>query len=278
MNKISLVIFFVIKNLSKLLQFFFKKNFLPYLYLHLRRNFIYIYILRKKIFFFTPSPILQWRVETFYTKEPDTLKWIDNFKNNSKNVFWDIGANIGLYSIYCSIKKKKLNIYSFEPSFLNLFPLSKNISINNLDNQVKIIQIPLHNKNKSFFKFFESSEIEGGALNSFQSKKKNSSKNKFSIFGLRADYLIKNNYLKKPNYIKIDVDGNEDLILEGFGKYLTNKSLYEILIEIDENKIKQKKKILSILKKSGYICYKKVNNNFNNEIIENTFNYFFKRK
>ena len=277
MNKVSLVIFLILKILSKIIQLFTKKNFLHYLYLHLRNNFVHIYILKKKIFFFTPNPTLYWRVKTFYTKEPDTLKWIDSFKNNSKTVFWDIGANIGLYSIYFSIKKKKLNIYSFEPSFLNLFPLSKNISINNLDNHLKIVQIPLHNKNKSFFKFFESSGVEGGALNSFQKKIKIDS-NKFSIFGIRADYLINNKYIKEPNYIKIDIDGNEHLVLEGFGKYLLSKNLYEILVEIDENAIIQKKRILSILKKSSFICYKRINNNFNDDITENTFNYFFKKR
>ena len=138
------------------------------------------------------------------------------------------------------------------------------------------MQIPLHNKNKSYFNFYESSKFEGGALSSFEIKK-TVEYNRYSILGLRADYLIKNNFCKNPNYIKIDVDGNEYLILKGLGKYLLNKNLHEILIEIDENRIKQKKKILTILKKSGFVCYKKVDNNFNKQINENTFNYFFKR-
>ena len=37
------------------------------------------------------------------------------------------------------------------------------------------------------------------------------------------DYLIDNNILEIPNYIKIDVDGVEDLILRRL-KYLKNKS------------------------------------------------------
>jgi hypothetical protein len=38
-----------------------------------------------------------------------------------------------------------------------------------------------------------------------------------------------------PNHIKIDVDGNELLILEGQQNFLSNKSVKSILIEIDEN-------------------------------------------
>ena len=33
-----------------------------------------------------------YRIKTFFSKEPETLSWIDKFKN--KSVFWDIGANI----------------------------------------------------------------------------------------------------------------------------------------------------------------------------------------
>ena len=48
------------------------------------------------------------RVNTFYSKEPETLKWIDNFNEDKNIIFWDIGANIGLYSIYAALKFPKL--------------------------------------------------------------------------------------------------------------------------------------------------------------------------
>ncbi len=49
----------------------------------------------------TPNPICKYRVNTFSSKEPETLDWIDSF--NSDDVFWDIGANIGIYSIYAAL-------------------------------------------------------------------------------------------------------------------------------------------------------------------------------
>ena len=58
-----------------------------------------IEIENKKLNFFIPNEITNWRVHTFFTKEPETLNWIDSFSGD-KIVFWDIGANIGLYSIY----------------------------------------------------------------------------------------------------------------------------------------------------------------------------------
>ena len=58
-----------------------------------------------KMTFYTPNALCYWRAKTFSTKEPGTLKWIDKFVANS--IFWDIGANIGLYSIYAGKKGHK---------------------------------------------------------------------------------------------------------------------------------------------------------------------------
>ena len=70
-------------------------------------------ILGKKIIFFTPNQLIDWRVATFFTKEPETLEWIDSFEKKEKLIFWDIGANIGLYSIYNALKNKKLHYHFF---------------------------------------------------------------------------------------------------------------------------------------------------------------------
>ena len=91
-----------------------------------------------------------WRVETFFTKEPETLEWIDNFEKKDNLIFWDIGANIGLYSIYNSLKNPNSTTISFEPSSSNLRVLTRNISINNLENRIKLFPMPLSDKESTF--------------------------------------------------------------------------------------------------------------------------------
>ena len=86
-----------------------------------------INVLDKKIKFFVPNKLLNWRVDTFFTKEPETLEWIDNFEKKENLIFWDIGANIGLYSIYNSLKNPKSTTIAFEPSSSNLRILTRNI-------------------------------------------------------------------------------------------------------------------------------------------------------
>ena len=50
------------------------------------------------------------------TYEPETFEKIKEiFENKQIKSFWDIGANVGMYSVFIA-KRFCCNIYSFEPS------------------------------------------------------------------------------------------------------------------------------------------------------------------
>ena len=93
--------------------------------------------------FAVPNKLNHFRVNTFSSKEPETLEWIDSLPNGS--ILWDIGANIGLYSIYAA-SKKNCQVFSFEPSVFNLELLARNINLNKLQEKITIIPLPLCNK------------------------------------------------------------------------------------------------------------------------------------
>lgn len=243
-----------------------------------------ILILDKKISFFVPNQLVQYRVDTFFTKEPETLNWIDNFEENEKSIFWDIGSNIGLYSIYAALKHKNMEIHSFEPSSSNLRVLSRNISINSLENRIKINQFPLTNKSKGFQIMMESDFREGGALHSFGKNlnfegEKINIKNNYSIYGFNIDFLINSLEFKIPNYIKIDVDGLEHFILEGANKVLSNENLKSLLIEINENYTDQFKSVKNIMEKHNLKLIRKEQSKFIkiSAPFKNSFNYVFSR-
>jgi len=271
--------------IDNIIFFFFKKNFRYHLYNFLRINSVTKILIKKRnILLFNPSHLSKWRVKTFFTKEPETLQWIESFKKNSKIIFWDIGANIGLYSIYAAINFPKSTIISFEPSTSNLNILSRNISLNNLEKQINIFQIGLTNINNKFFIMSETTLEEGGALSSFGKNynfegKKIDKINKYSIFGTKIDYLIFNNILKIPDYIKIDVDGTEHIILKGAEKTLKKNKIKSILVEVNENFLSQKVHVEKILKNCGfYLKHKYLAQDVIGTKFSKSYNYIFYRK
>ena len=48
--------------------------------------------------FSVPNQLNHFRASSLSNKEPETLEWIDQLPE--KCVFWDIGANVGLYTVY----------------------------------------------------------------------------------------------------------------------------------------------------------------------------------
>ena len=111
MKNLAIIILKFIRLMCFPFKFFFNKNIDHHIYQLLRENKKSIMINKRKVSFFVPNQILDWRIRTYYSKEPDTLVWIKNFKEKKNLVFWDIGANVGLYSIYASIIHKKSSIF-----------------------------------------------------------------------------------------------------------------------------------------------------------------------
>ena len=282
----------IIYSLLSIFDYIFRKFFKKKIFLVLKelieeKSYEKIKINNNDIFFFCPNDLISWRIQTFYTKEPETLEWINNFTSyNEKIIFWDIGANIGLYSIYAAIKWKNIDIHSFEPSSSNLRILSRNISINDLHNKIFINPIALNDANQNKFQLMnETMFLEGSALHSFGSElnfegKKIDAKNRYKIIGLSMNDYIKYLNQETPNYIKIDVDGIEHLILNGGKKILQSDTLKEICIELNENYIEQTNLSMEILMENNFELFKKERSKFIkvSKEFDKSFNYFFKKK
>ena len=275
------MIFFI----NKISLFIFRKSFLGYLKEALEK---YCYqkkkIFNNQVIFFSPNKLIEWRVETFFEKEPETLSWIDSFETDENVYFWDIGANIGLYSLYASLKHTNINVVAFEPSTSNLRVLSRNISINHLEEKIRIINNPLSHESNKFSKFRESSFLEGGALHTYREKfdytgKNFISENQYYLLGTNINELLDRKILELPNYIKIDVDGIEHLILQGGDKYLNHSNIKSILIEVNENFVDQFNYVNDFMYKNNFILKKKDRNDnfYQNQNFDKMYNYIFEK-
>lgn len=202
--------------------------------------------------FSVPNKLCKFRAESFATKEPETLDWIDSFPKGS--ILWDIGANVGLYSIYAA-KAHECIVYSFEPSVFNLEVLARNISLNDLVSLITIMPFALNNiMGKGDLNM--STENWGGALSSFDKLYGENGEDmnvifKYPTFSISLDDAVNKLNLQFPDYIKIDVDGIELLILEGGREVLTKAK--GILIELSDTWEDRKEICENLLISSGMV-------------------------
>jgi FkbM family methyltransferase len=148
------------------------------------------------------------RVEKFWDDEPELLEWINQFREGE--TFWDIGSNIGIYSLFAGTNPK-ITVYSFEPSAFNFGLLVEHIRINNMGDRIKPFCMAFSstaNITSLLMKDTHTGHGRNLLMNSKSSFDYNpafaqstpvfSIDNFIDVFGLLA-----------PDHIKIDVDGAE---------------------------------------------------------------------
>ena len=230
-----------------------------------------------KMSFYTPNSLCLFRAKTFSSKEPETLLWIEEF-GKDEAVLFDIGANIGLYSIY----HNKLNngkSVGFEPSFLNLKLLLKNVNVNSCQSLTSVITNPLSNRSGlSNFKY--GSDKEGGSLSAFgvafgyDGKKIDNNLN-LNVIGFTLDQMLSDKHIDTiPNLVKLDVDGIEHLIIEGAKNTLTHPDCKTILVEVNDNFEEQANKVASLLTNYGFTLRNKLHGDMSDgqKLFGDTFN------
>jgi FkbM family methyltransferase len=224
------------------------------------------------------NPLLHYRAKSFFDKEPDTLAWIDSFKK--EDIFYDIGANIGVYSLYAGIKG--VESISFEPESQNYAELNKNIYANQLGAKIHTYCIACSNENKSD-KLYLSQFGVGQALHNFAQETDYNGNSMISAYQQTAlsyplDQLIEKYGLPKPTHVKIDVDGIEEKVIEGAMKTLIQQSTRSVLIEINESRGTDKK-IVEILLGLGFSLVSKHHAPiFDQGDYSSIYNYIFSRE
>jgi len=174
------------------------------------------------------------RAKSYSIKEPDTLDWLDSFEPNT--CYFDIGANIGQYSLYPAKKYgRDVQIYAFEPQSNNYYSLNKNIFCNNLAEIITSYCVAISGRTE-FSKLYIPKFIPGGNRSQFGKVDINNMKipttHTQGMFGVTMDDLCNQWGIPCPNYIKIDVDGIEISILKGAKEVLKNPTLKSVIVEL----------------------------------------------
>jgi FkbM family methyltransferase len=198
----------------------------------------------------TAGPLNRYRADTFASKEPETLEWIDRIPRGA--VLWDVGANVGLYSCYAA-KARGCRVFSFEPSVFNLESLARNIFLNQLTDAVTIVPLALSNE-LAISKLRMTSTEWGAALSTFGQTYGHDGLPidkvfEFATIGLSMVDAVSLLRIPEPDFIKIDVDGIEHLILGAGGPILSRAR--GVLVEINDRFTAQSEGASRCLQQAG---------------------------
>lgn len=149
------------------------------------------------------------------------------------DVVIDIGANIGYYTlIFAKLVGDTGKVFAFEPDPTNFELLRKNIEANGYKNVI-LEQKALFNKEGKVSLALSKSNTAGHHINSEQQDPKNS---------IQVDAIIADNYFKNfehtINFIKMDVEGAESMVLGGMTNLLKNNTALKMMVEYNPYAIK----------------------------------------
>ncbi len=143
------------------------------------------------------------------------------------NSFYDVGANIGFYSLIGAKINEKLKVIGFEPAIGPSFYFNENVSINNLSNisteklalshkEGEIDFYEVTNPKYKYLKYNLAGEGNAGSKTSTERFKINKVKT------TTLDNYVLRNAVDNIDLIKIDTEGTEHLILEKSVNVLTD--------------------------------------------------------
>jgi FkbM family methyltransferase len=159
-------------------------------------------------------------------KEPFTVDWIERHLRNGETLY-DIGANVGAYSLVAAKAVPGARVVAFEPAFPAFSVLCENIVLNGLHD--RITPLPVALGDATALRTFRYSSLKPSDAGHNAPR---ASAYTQPVAAYRLDDLVRQFELPWPTHIKLDVDGFEVAVLEGATDTLAAPELRTLMVEI----------------------------------------------
>ena len=203
------------------------------------------------------DPLSVWRAESFWDKEVETLEWLrffSSFQKTSIDTLVDVGANIGIYSLYWLSLRDTSKAISCEPLPDNVRLLKKNFDLNEYQNRVTVVEEPIYSSlTKGQIHVPDNRPASSGAQ--FSSTSDSQTRGMIKANATTLDMIVPN--LCVGYILKIDIDGLDFEALKGGAKSLKSGSIKSVLIEASDQIQTQ---IEAFLVNFSFVADKRFNN------------------
>jgi len=181
--------------------------------------------------------------KNFY--EIDILnKWMPIISNSK--VIFDIGSNIGNHSIYWATYLDKVQIYAFEPYHDNFVILQSNVLNNKLDKQISIVEKGVGNYH-GYAEVKNYDESNMGGTSFVYSENEHDT----GVEIVDLDTFNTENSIERVDFVKIDTEGFEVLVLQGMNKVIKEYTP-DIWVEVTYNTYQD---VINKLEIEGYVLW-----------------------
>lgn len=153
--------------------------------------------------------------------EPQTTRFIMAHLTRG-GTFIDVGANVGYFSLLAAgIVESEGRVYAFEPNRHLHNDFMRSVYINSFEDRIRLIEIALSNKDLDEVDFFISLAGANTGLSTLTPNEGHlatgalSLTHKITVPARTFDTWIKETGLSRIDILKIDVEGAEELVLDG---------------------------------------------------------------
>jgi len=160
-----------------------------------------------------------------------------NEKNSEPENIIDIGANIGEFTIAAANKFEKSIIYAFEPDPLAFECLKFNITSSNLNSRVIALNCALSDNTGQSIFYVSSADADSSLV------KPEKFTATIDISCLRGDEIMQQYNITSCLLLKMDAEGFEPEILEGFGDQIKKIDYFAIDVSPERKGIDTEKEV-----------------------------------
>lgn len=149
-------------------------------------------------------------------------------KIQKNDVFFDVGANVGLFSVVVAKKNPMVQVHSFEPISLNVSLFETSVHLNGIKT-IKINQSCIGN----YSGVVEFSLASDSAYSSIHDTGWKTEIEKISVPITTIDEYVIRNSVDTINVMKVDVEGAESLVLQGARNIFLNVEMRPRLVLLE---------------------------------------------
>jgi FkbM family methyltransferase len=146
---------------------------------------------------------------------------------NDGDVFWDIGANLGVFSCFAARKLSTGHVTAFEPYPPNVAQLQSNLSRNAAAEMYSVCSMALHNTMGTVGFKSPTPPTPGMQTGTIDPDAES-----IRVGCVDGDSLVEDGCVPHPTVVKLDVEGAEPFVLDGMEQTLRQRQCRSLYCEI----------------------------------------------